>query len=541
MPLKPVVATVAAEKRSRRLLAGVCIGAVVVLTLIASLVSLAIAVTPSFPDVSVGHPYYTAITDLASREIISGFPNGYFGPNDDVTRQQFAKMIVLTGGYPVSEADVCPFTDVQKSGPTTLYPDNYIAVCASHGITAGKTATTFDPSSYITRYQVISMVVRAADDIRPGLLTAPPAGWTGGAGWENNGTHGANAARAEYNGLLSGLNISLLDPLGNMTRGEVAQVLHNLINKLTPPTTTTTAATTTTTLVTTTTTSSTTTSTTTTIVHYEDLGGALTSGPAAASWSAGRLDVFARGTAGQLMHIAYDGEWNTWQDLGGELATGSRPAAVGQAAHPIDVFVRGTDNALWYKFYGGSAWSPWTSMGGTLASSPAVISMGGGSLIVFARGTDGALWEMDYNGLIWLPWSTLGGVVKADSDPAAVSWGPGRVDVFVRGADDALWHRAWGGAYWTPWESLGGALTSSPTVSSWGVDRLDVFVRGPGNTLWRKSYDGGTWSTWENLAGSPVTSSPAAVSWGVGRIDLFARGANNTLWHRWGNGTTWLP
>jgi len=81
---------------------------------------------------------------LASRNIIEGYANGDFGPGAPVTRQQFAKMIVLTCGYPVSENDVCYFTDVVKGDATSLYPDNFVAVCAAKGITTGKTATTFD-------------------------------------------------------------------------------------------------------------------------------------------------------------------------------------------------------------------------------------------------------------------------------------------------------------------------------------------------------------------------------------------------------------
>jgi hypothetical protein len=182
-----------------------------------------------FPDVPGTHPYCEAIADLANRGIIDGYTNGYFGPNDPVRRQQFAKMVTGAGGYPVSEADVCHFTDVETSDATTLYPDNFIAVCAAKGITVGKTATTFDPYSYITRYQVISMVVRAADDLDPGLLATPPSGY---GTWRADPTHGANAARAEYGGLLAGLDLTTLNPYGNMPRGEVAQVLHNLIQLL---------------------------------------------------------------------------------------------------------------------------------------------------------------------------------------------------------------------------------------------------------------------------------------------------------------------
>ena len=99
----------------RRLTVSLCVGAIVLAAVVVSVASLALATTSSFPDVPSTHPYYPAITDLASRSIIGGYVNGNFGPADPVTRQQFAKMIVLTGGYPVSESDVCSFTDVAKS------------------------------------------------------------------------------------------------------------------------------------------------------------------------------------------------------------------------------------------------------------------------------------------------------------------------------------------------------------------------------------------------------------------------------------------
>ncbi len=76
-------------------------------------------------------PTITAVQDLAVGGVVNGAPGGLFLPGDPVTRQQFAKMIVLGGGYPVSEDDVCPFKDVTKGGGATFYPDNYVAVCAA--------------------------------------------------------------------------------------------------------------------------------------------------------------------------------------------------------------------------------------------------------------------------------------------------------------------------------------------------------------------------------------------------------------------------
>jgi len=139
-------------------------------------------------------------------------------------------------GFPCSEADICYFTDVENGGPTTLYPDNFIAVAAIYGVTNGIGGGRFAPYRDITRAQVITMVVRAAQNYMTGLR-APNAAYyaTGGGIWRNFNdlTHGYNVQLAEFNGLLTGLQGSV-DPAvwiwQPATRGEVAQILWNLCN-----------------------------------------------------------------------------------------------------------------------------------------------------------------------------------------------------------------------------------------------------------------------------------------------------------------------
>jgi hypothetical protein len=184
------------------------------------------AAAPVFTDVPGSHRYATEISALASRSIVQGMVDGSFQPGNPVTRQQFAKMIVLTVGLPVTEADVSPFADIDT--PTNdLYPDNYIAVAARSGLTVGTSDERFSPEASITRAQVVSMAVRAAKATHRELLATPPAGYS--PAWVDFSTdHEENARIAQYNGLLAGLPVADLDPWGNMTRGEVAQVLCNL-------------------------------------------------------------------------------------------------------------------------------------------------------------------------------------------------------------------------------------------------------------------------------------------------------------------------
>ena len=84
-------------------------------------------------------------------------------------------MIVLTFGLPVTESDwpspAVPFVDLEADDLTKLYPHEYVAVCALNNITKGTDTTHFSPYKNITRQQVITMVARAADNLRPAPWT----------------------------------------------------------------------------------------------------------------------------------------------------------------------------------------------------------------------------------------------------------------------------------------------------------------------------------------------------------------------------------
>jgi hypothetical protein len=183
---------------------------------------------PDLSDVA-DSPYATAIYELAKRGAVSGFLGGTFGPGQPVSRQQFAKMIVLTLGLDPLPAEQCPFGDVEAGWP---YPRGYVATAAAEGITKGATTTPsdrriFDPYAKITHQQLISMVVRAAG------LVDPRAGYEPGfsSGQFYSSEHYLNARKAAYSGLLDGLQG--MGPayvfFAPSTRGECAQLLYNLL------------------------------------------------------------------------------------------------------------------------------------------------------------------------------------------------------------------------------------------------------------------------------------------------------------------------
>ena len=109
----------------------------------------------TFADIT-NHANKTAIEELAARGIINGYNATSFGPNDTMTRAQFAAIVVRGLGLPLMTTN--NFSDV-KAGS---WYASYVGTAYSYGIVNGRTATTFDPEGTITRQEAAAMVARAA-------------------------------------------------------------------------------------------------------------------------------------------------------------------------------------------------------------------------------------------------------------------------------------------------------------------------------------------------------------------------------------------
>lgn len=203
--------------RMRRLLLTLCVSLALVL-------AVATPVLAAFPDVEE-HPYEDAINNLAVWEIVGGYSDGNFGPDDPLYRAQFAKMAVLTMDYTVTAADVSPFPDTPAIDPANpLYPGSYAAVAATNNIINGYANGDFGFYDRLTRQQLVTVTVRAAGP----ALAEPPADYQGVLDYSDP-THGQNLKKAEYNGLLAGIqDLATWDDTQYATRGETAELLHAL-------------------------------------------------------------------------------------------------------------------------------------------------------------------------------------------------------------------------------------------------------------------------------------------------------------------------
>ncbi|GAB4214299.1 MAG: hypothetical protein OHK0022_52650 [Roseiflexaceae bacterium] len=259
-------------------------------------------------------------------------------------------------------------------------------------------------------------------------------------------------------------------------------------------------------------------------------GGALGSSLALSARGSGRLDMFARGTGGNLVYRSFSGgNWSAWESLGGDII--GAPASASWGPDRIDCVVVGGNNQAWRRSWEGGRWLDWQSLGGgVITSSVALCSWAPGRLDLFARGPGGELLHGSIEGGTWFGWENLGGQIIGA--PAAAAWGPGRLDCVVVGGNNQPWHRAWDGSRWTEWVSLGGGLdVAALALTSQGAGRLDMFANGPGTELLHRSFQDGRWGNWTNLGGT-MQGAPAAASWGAGRLDCVVLGGNNQPWLR---------
>jgi len=113
----------------------------------------------SFADV-VGHPDEANILALVALGIVGGYGDRTFRPDNPVTREQFAKMIVLAlgTGPDISGAEELSFADTDQ---ISEWARPYVMAGVGSGLIRGVGANAFAPKIEVTREQALTMIARA--------------------------------------------------------------------------------------------------------------------------------------------------------------------------------------------------------------------------------------------------------------------------------------------------------------------------------------------------------------------------------------------
>lgn len=111
---------------------------------------------PSYTDVGTGDWYYAAVETVLANDAVAASVHA-FRPNDNLTRDEMASMLVRGLGYTSLAASVgsygIPFTDVTVNR-------GFVTVAYDLGIMDGKGGSSFDPDAFATREQAAAVLTR---------------------------------------------------------------------------------------------------------------------------------------------------------------------------------------------------------------------------------------------------------------------------------------------------------------------------------------------------------------------------------------------
>lgn len=182
-----------------------------------------ITTAEQFPDVKEDDWFYNAVTKAAELGIVNGREDGTFAPNDNITRGDFAIMVVnMLGQDAVNEAnkiETSPFTDVDIKND---WYAKAVAYCESKGYISGMGNSTFAPKANITRQQ---MAVILANVLELNPITNPTTKFADDASiatWAKGAVYACQKA-----GILGGMGANTFAPTANATRAQAATIFVN--------------------------------------------------------------------------------------------------------------------------------------------------------------------------------------------------------------------------------------------------------------------------------------------------------------------------
>jgi hypothetical protein len=180
-----------------------------------------------FKDV-VNHWANDAINDLGSRMIVPIADNGIFNPDQEITRAEFADILIRGLGLK-PENGTSPFSDLS---PSVQY-SNTVTTAYDYNLIDGFEDGTFRPEDKITREQAMIIIASAMEitDLNEKLPSKSSEevlkAYTDSAQiseWARNSV--VNSLRA---GIVSGRSDSELAPRANITRAEAAAIIRKLL------------------------------------------------------------------------------------------------------------------------------------------------------------------------------------------------------------------------------------------------------------------------------------------------------------------------
>ena len=120
----------------------------------------------AFDDVAEGEWYSAAVKWAVKNEIVGGYGNGKFGPEDVITREQMAVILyryaAFKGQDMTKAADLSKFTD---NGEISGYAVPSLGWANAEGLVSGKGSGILDPLGSATRAEAAAILHRFCENM----------------------------------------------------------------------------------------------------------------------------------------------------------------------------------------------------------------------------------------------------------------------------------------------------------------------------------------------------------------------------------------
>lgn len=121
----------------------------------------------SFTDVASGAYYANAVAWANANGIVSGYGSGKFGPNDKVTREQFAAILYRYAQYKKYDVSGANSLDGYADAQTvSSYAVPALQWANAAGVVTGKSGSKLDPKGNATRAEVAAMLMRFCENVK---------------------------------------------------------------------------------------------------------------------------------------------------------------------------------------------------------------------------------------------------------------------------------------------------------------------------------------------------------------------------------------
>ena len=120
----------------------------------------------SFADVQSGQWYSDAVAWAARNGIVTGYDNGKFGVNDNVTREQMAAILYRYANYKGYDVtDRAYLNGYIDAGSISGYAVDAMSWANAEGLVNGRTYNTLAPTGTATRAEVAAIFHRFVENI----------------------------------------------------------------------------------------------------------------------------------------------------------------------------------------------------------------------------------------------------------------------------------------------------------------------------------------------------------------------------------------